>query len=76
MKKFLGILAIAGTLAACDNAANSEQRTKDSLDSVENAKKAMIDSTAEQRKDSIEQNIEAKKDMVDTMNRMVDTSNN
>lgn len=34
MKKFLAVLAIAGTLVACDNAANSEQRTKDSLDSV------------------------------------------
>ena len=34
MKKFLGILAIAGVLVACDNAGDSEKRTKDSLDSV------------------------------------------
>lgn len=34
MKKFLGILAIAGTLVACNNAADQEKRTKDSLDSV------------------------------------------
>ncbi|MDB5205325.1 MAG: hypothetical protein JWR72_400 [Flavisolibacter sp.] len=34
MKKFLGILAIAATLVACDNSASSEQRTKDSTDSV------------------------------------------
>ena len=34
MKKFLAVLAVAGTLVACDNAGTSEQRTKDSLDSV------------------------------------------
>lgn len=34
MKKFFGIFAIAATLVACDNSANSEQRTKDSTDSV------------------------------------------
>ena len=37
MKKFLGILAIAGVLVACDNAADSEKRTQDSLDSVRRA---------------------------------------
>ena len=37
MKKFFGILAIAGVLVACDNAGNNEQRTKDSLDSVRKA---------------------------------------
>ena len=37
MKKFLGILAIAATLVACDNSANSEQRTKDSTDSARTA---------------------------------------
>lgn len=34
MKKFLGILTIAVALVACDNSASSEQRTKDSTDSV------------------------------------------
>ena len=37
MKKFLGILAIAGVLVACDNAGSNEQRQKDSLDSVKRA---------------------------------------
>jgi hypothetical protein len=37
MKKFLGILAIAGVLVACDNAGDSEKRTQDSLDSVRKA---------------------------------------
>ena len=73
MKKFFGILAIAGVLVACNNAADTEKRTKDSLDSVENAKKSMIDSTADKAKDSVEQNIEAKKEVVDSINKTVDT---
>ena len=37
MKKFLGILAIAGVLVACDNSASNEQRVKDSTDSARRA---------------------------------------
>ena len=34
MKKFLAIIAIAGTLIACNNAADSTENAQDSLDSV------------------------------------------
>jgi len=43
MKKFLGILAIAGVLVACDNAADSEKRIKDSTDSVQRADSARME---------------------------------
>lgn len=67
MKKLLFVLMIAGTTVACNNAADAEQRLKDSLDSVENAKKDMIDSVASEAKDSVEQSIDAKEEMVDSM---------
>lgn len=68
MKKLALFLFVAAFAVACDNAADAEQRAKDSLDSVKNAKVDMIDSTADQRIDSVEQNIEAQKEMVDSLN--------
>jgi hypothetical protein len=75
MKKFLGILAIAGTLVACDNTAGSEARTKDSLDSVAKAQKEVVNESADKSKDSIEQTKDAQKEMVDSMNKGTDTTN-
>lgn len=69
MKKYLGILMIAGSLVACNNSAESTNDTKDSLDSVANAKKDVIDSSAEARKDMIDSTTEAKKEMVDSLNK-------
>ena len=34
MKKVFMLLAVAGFIVSCDNAADTEKRTKDSLDSV------------------------------------------
>jgi hypothetical protein len=73
MKKLFLVFAVAGFLTACDNAADGDNSTKDSLDSVENAKKEMIDSNAAQAKDSVEQIIDAKKDMVDSLNQGADS---
>ncbi len=66
MKKFLFIFAIAGSLAACNDAANSVDDTKDSLDSVASEKKDMVDSMADNRKDMIDSTMDAKKEMVDS----------
>jgi hypothetical protein len=77
MKKFLFLMMVAGSLVACNNSADTAGDTKDSLDSVANAKKDMIDSSAEQRKDVIDSTTEAKKEVVeklDTLNRR-DTTN-
>jgi hypothetical protein len=77
MKKVILTAAVAFTLFACDNAANTEARTKDSLDSVANAKKDMVDSSAETRKDRIDSTTEIQKDAVDkadSANRAKDTA--
>lgn len=76
MKKFFLVAALAVTFVACDNSANSEQNSKDSLDSVANAQKEMIDSSAEQRKDVIDSTTENQKDamnQMDSMNKVKDS---
>jgi hypothetical protein len=65
MKRFLTIIALAGTLAACNNSANSTAEQKDSLDSLAGEKKEMVDSTAEQKKDVIDSTTEQKKETLD-----------
>lgn len=70
MKKALLVLAVAGFLASCDNdGGDAAKKTKDSLDSIENAKKNMIDSNANKAKDAVEQTTDAQKQMVDTMHK-------
>jgi hypothetical protein len=70
MKKFLGVIAIAATMVACNNSADTTENAKDSLDSVANAKKDMVDSTADQRKDAVDSITEAKKDALDKMDTL------
>ena len=67
MKRLITVMAIAATLAACNDTGNSAANTKDSLDSVASEKKDMVDSTADNRKDMIDSTTEAKKDMVDSL---------
>ena len=74
MKKVFAVLAIAGFITSCNNAANSEARTKDSLDSVAKAQKSMVNDQADKSKDSIEQTKDAQKNMVDSMNKGMDTT--
>ncbi len=79
MKKFLAILAIAGTLIACNDSADSTDNAKDSLDSIAAEKKDRIDSSADQRKDVIDSTTEMKKealDKLDSANRKMDTTVN
>jgi hypothetical protein len=54
MKRLLIILAVAGTLAACNNSADSTEQQKDSLDSLASEKKERIDSTTEQKKEALD----------------------
>jgi len=65
MKKLLFVFAIAGTLIACNNDADSTENKKDSIDSVANQKIDAIDSSAETRIDMIDSTAEAKKDALD-----------
>ena len=65
MKKFLGIFAISGMLVACNNAADSTDNTKDSLDSVEKAAKDTIENVSDRAKDSVDATMDAAKDAVD-----------
>jgi hypothetical protein len=67
MKKFLGVLVIAASLAACNNSADSTDNKKDSLDSIASEKKEMIDSSAEAKKDAVDSVTNAKKE---TLNKM------
>lgn len=69
MKKAFLVLAVAGFLVSCDNAGDAEQRTKDSLDSVQKATANKIDSNANNMKDSLDNKIDAQKNMVDSLNK-------
>lgn len=75
MKKVLMVVAVAGFLASCNNAADSEARAKDSLDSVAKAQKSMVNDQADKSKDSIEQTKDAQKNMVDSMHNGMDSTN-
>ncbi len=65
MKKLLVVFAIAVSLVACNNAADSTADAKDSVDSVASETKDMIDSTAEQKMDNVDSLAEKKKDSLD-----------
>jgi len=65
MKQLFVILALAGSLVACNNSADTTGEKKDSLDSIASEKKDVIDSTAEQRKDMVDSSTERKKEVLD-----------
>lgn len=67
MKKLFVILFVAGLAASCNNAANPEQRVKDSLDSITNLKKESIDDAAKQAKDTIQQTNDSLKQRIDSV---------
>ena len=62
MKKFLGVLVIAASLVACNNSADTVHNTKDSLDSVEKAKKDMVENAADSTINKIDSTYDAAKD--------------
>jgi hypothetical protein len=66
MKKFFLVFAIAGTLAACNNASDSAADAQDSLDSIASERKEVIDSSAEARKDAIDSTTEEKKEAIES----------
>ena len=74
MKKILLVLAFAGVLTACNNAGDTAETTKDSLDSAASERKDKIDSSADVRKDMIDSTTEAKKDMVDSLQKGTDST--
>ena len=65
MKKILLVLAVAGSLVACDNAADTAQKTKDSLDSVTKLQKESVENAAEDAKENLDSTSNAVKDSVD-----------
>jgi hypothetical protein len=70
MKKFIGIVIIAAALTACNNSAESTSNSKDSLDSIANAKKDVIDSNANAKKDAVDSITNAKKETVEKMDSL------
>jgi cell division protein FtsX len=75
MKKVLMVVAVAGFLVSCDNAADSAARTKDSLDSVTKLQKESVENASDTAQKNLDQMNEAKKDMVDSLNKGADTTN-
>ena len=65
MKKLFLVLAVAGSLVACDNAADTAQKTKDSLDSVTKLQKESVEEAAQDAKQNLDSTSEAVKDSVD-----------
>ncbi len=65
MKKFLMVIAVAGFLVSCNNAADTEKRLKDSTDSATKAQKEMVEQSSDKSKDSLEQKRDATKDSID-----------
>ncbi|MGZ3844471.1 MAG: hypothetical protein ACXVLT_05335 [Flavisolibacter sp.] len=70
MKRILLMFALAGSLVACNNSADSTAEKKDSLDSMATEKKDMVDSTAEQKKNMIDSTTEKKKDAIERMDSL------
>ena len=70
MKRLFVILALACSVAACNNSASSTNEKKDSLDSMANEKKEMIDSNAQQQKERIDSTTEKKKDAVERVDSL------
>lgn len=66
MKKLFLLLAVAGTLTACNEAGDSTANAKDSLDSIAGEKKEAVDSVTEQKKETL--------DRMDSLNK-ADTAN-
>ena len=76
MKKLFIAFCLSAAFIACDNAADSEARKKDSLDSIADLKKDKIDSSAEHRKeviDSATQNQKDALDRADSLNKRKDS---
>lgn len=65
MKKLFAIIAIAGSLVACNNAADSTAEVKDSIDSIASEKTEAIDSAAAAKTEAVDSLAEAAKDSVD-----------
>ena len=65
MKKLFLVFAVAGSLVACDNAADTAQKTKDSLDSVTKLQKESVDNAAQEAKENLDSTSNVIKDSVD-----------
>ena len=71
MKKFLMIIAIAGSLAACNDASNSADSAKDSIDAASSDVKDRLETTnasenaIDSAQNKIDSSAELKKDSVD-----------
>jgi gas vesicle protein len=65
MKKLFLVFAVAGSLVACNNAADTAQKTKDSLDSVTKLQKESVDNAAQEAKENLDSTSNVIKDSVD-----------
>ena len=65
MKKLFLVFLVAGSLVACDNAANTADNAKDSLYSVTKLQKESVDEAAKDAKENLDSTSDAVKDSVD-----------
>lgn len=65
MKRLFVILALAGSLAACNNSGDTTGEKKDSIDSMASEKKDVVDSMASEKKDMIDSTADKKKEALD-----------
>jgi hypothetical protein len=66
MKQLFAVLAIAGSLVACNNASESTENKIDSIDSAADQRIEAIDSAAEQKTEAIDSAADAK---IDTLQK-------
>jgi rubrerythrin len=74
MKKFLGILAIAAALTACNNESGTTEERKDSIDSAAAAAKDTVESKSDATKDAIESTAKMEKAVVDSSAKIGDST--
>lgn len=66
MKKFLGILAIAGALVACNNSSDTTSDKKDSIQNQADSAKKAVENQADTTQKMIQNNADTAKKMVDS----------
>ena len=74
MKKLFLVFAVAGSLVACDNAADATKDLKDSSDSVESLKKESVTEAADQAIQNIEKEHDSLEKKIDSVGKKVDST--
>ncbi len=71
MKKLLMILAVAFSVTACNDAANTDGEKKDAIEDSADAMKDRVEDAADSTKQMIEDKSDAAKDSVDKVDSLI-----